>query len=115
MIRDCYPSGTGFILEKNKKREAGVLDLMQQTRYILYAIELRLIRPAGKTGKGRVDASGTRRNGLNHNNDNTDHAGQALEQHEGKHPDAWKKSVVGGIFLLIVLLLLAAIFMLKNA
>ncbi len=61
------------------------------------------------------DASDTRRKGLNHNKDNMDHAGQALETQEGTHPDTWKKYVVGGIFLLIALLLLAAIFMLKNA
>ena len=78
-------------------------------------MRLRLIRPVEKTGKGRVDATGTRRNGLNHNKDNTDHAAQALGKHEGKHPDTWKKYVVGGIFLLIALLLLAAIFALKNA
>ena len=52
---------------------------------------------------------------MNCNKDITDHAAQALEQHEGKHPDTWKKYVVGGIFLLIALLLLAAIFALKNA
>jgi len=52
---------------------------------------------------------------LNHNKDNTDHAGQALETQEGTHPDKWKKYVVGGIFLLIALLLLAAIFALKKA
>ena len=52
---------------------------------------------------------------MNHNKDNTDHAGQAFETQEGKHPDKWKKYVVGGLFLLIALLLLAAIFMLKNA
>lgn len=52
---------------------------------------------------------------MNHNKDITDNAGQALGKHEGKHPDTWKKYVVGGIFLLIALLLLAAIFALKNA
>lgn len=74
------------------------------TAYVLFA---RRARPG--------DASGTRSNGLNHNKDNTDNAGQAFETQEGKHPDKWKKYVVGGIFLLIALLLLAAIFMLKNA
>ena len=52
---------------------------------------------------------------MNHNKDNTDNAGQAFETQEGKHPDKWKKYVVGGIFLLLALLLLAAIVMLKNA
>ena len=52
---------------------------------------------------------------MNHNKDNTGNAGQALGKHEGKHPDTWKKYVVGGIFLLLALLLLAAIFALKNA
>lgn len=52
---------------------------------------------------------------MNHNKDNTDNAGQAFETQEGKHPDNWKKYVVGGIFLLLALLLLAAIFSLKNA
>ena len=52
---------------------------------------------------------------MNCNKDITDNAGKTLEQHEGKHPDTWKKYVVGGIFLLIALLLLAAIFALKNA
>ena len=52
---------------------------------------------------------------MNYNKDNTDNAAQALGKHEGKHPDTWKKYVVGGIFLLIAMLLLAAIFMLKNA
>ena len=52
---------------------------------------------------------------MNHNKDNTDHSGQAFEAQEGTHPDKWKKHVVGGIFLLIALLLLAAIFSLKNA
>ena len=66
-------------------------------------------------GKGRADVSNCRRKGLNHNKDNTDNAGQAFETQEGKHPDKWKKYVVGGIFLLIALLLLAAIVMLKNA
>ena len=72
-----------------------------------YGLFARQARPGG--------ASDTRRNGLNHNKDNTDNAAQALGKHEGKHPDKWKKYVVGGIFLLIALLLLAAIFMLKNA
>ena len=74
------------------------------TAYVLFA---RRARPG--------DASGTRRDGLNHNKDNTDNAGQAFKTQEGKHPDKWKKYVVGGLFLLIALLLLAAIFMLKNA
>ena len=74
------------------------------TAYVLFA---RRARPGG--------ASDTRRNVLNHNKDNTDHAGQALETQEGTHPDKWKKYVVGGIFLLIALLLLAAIFALKKA
>ena len=52
---------------------------------------------------------------MNHNKDNTDNASQAFETQEGKHTDKWKKYVVGGIFLLIALLLLAAIFSLKNA
>ena len=52
---------------------------------------------------------------MNHNKDNTDHAGQAFEAQEGTPPDKWKKYVVGGIFLLLALLLLAAIFALKNA
>lgn len=52
---------------------------------------------------------------MNCNKDITDNAGEALEQHEGKHPDTWMKSVVGGIFLFLALLLLAAIVMLKNA
>ena len=38
---------------------------------------------------------------MNHNTDNTDNAGQAFETQEGKHPDKWKKYVVGGIFLLL--------------
>lgn len=61
------------------------------------------------------DASDTRRKGLNRNKDNTDNAGQALGKHEGKQPDTRKKCVVGGIFLLLAVLLLAAIFALKNA
>ena len=52
---------------------------------------------------------------MNRNKNNTDHVGQALGKHEGKQPDTWKKYVVGGIFLLLALLLLAAIFLLKNA
>ncbi len=52
---------------------------------------------------------------MNCNKDITDNAGEALEQHEEKHPDTWMKSVVGGIFLLLAVLLLAAIFLLKNA
>ena len=80
---------------------------------------MRSFRPAGnripRIRKGQGDASDTRRNGLNHNKDNTDNAGQAFETQEGKHPDKWKKYVVGGIFLLIALLLLIAIFSLKNA
>lgn len=52
---------------------------------------------------------------MNCNKDITDNAGQAFETQEGKHPDTWMKSVVGGIFLLLAVLLLAAIFALKNA
>ena len=52
---------------------------------------------------------------MNCNKDITDNAGKALEQHEGKHPETRKKCVVGGIFLLLAILLLAAIFLLKNA
>ena len=79
---------------------------------------MRSFLPAGKPApmdRDRGNASDTRRDGLNHNKDNTDNAGQAFETQEGKHPDKWKKYVVGGIFLLLALLLLAAIFMLKNA
>ncbi len=68
--------------------------------------------PAGKAGPAHP-AQGEKI--LNCNKDITDNAGKALEQHEGKHPDTWMKSVVGGIFLLLALLLLAAIFALKNA
>ena len=80
---------------------------------------MRSFRPAGNRipsiRKGRGNASDTRRDGLNHNKDNTNNAGQVFETQEGKHPDKWTKYVVGGIFLLIALLLLIAIFMLKNA
>ena len=52
---------------------------------------------------------------MNHNKDITDNAPQAFGKQDGNPPDKWKKYVVGGIFLLIAMLLLAAIFMLKNA
>ena len=60
------------------------------------------------------DASGIRRKGLIHNKDNGNNAGQALGQQGEKHPVEWKKYVVGGIFLLLALLLLAAIILFKN-
>jgi len=82
-------------------------------------MRLRLIRPPRnripRTAKRRGGASDTRRNGLNYNRDITDIAGQALGQREGKPPETRKKCVVGGIFLLLAVLLLAAIFALKNA
>ena len=52
---------------------------------------------------------------MNHSKDITDNAPRAFGTQEGNHPDKREKYVVGGIFLLIAFLLLAAIFMLKNA
>ena len=51
---------------------------------------------------------------MNHNKDNRDNTDQAFEKREEKHPGDGKKYVVGGFFLLLAILLLSAIFSLKN-
>lgn len=87
-----------------------MLDLTPQSG--IYEYRIAFCPPAGKAGSAHP-AQGEKI--LNCNKDITDNAGEALEQHEEKHPDTWMKSVVGGIFLLLAVLLLAAIFALKNA
>ncbi len=51
---------------------------------------------------------------MNHNKDNRNNTDQSFEKREGKHSVDGKKYVVGGVFFLLAILLLAAIFSLKN-